>query len=354
MYATAKNAGAPSRDPPRRFPFRLSRRPNERVRLLGQLMDMVKPEEVLHFVAQKVVRGEKAIVANHNAHSLYLVSRQPEMAAFYARADLVEVDSLPLLAWARLTGRGRTFHRCTYLDWRDDFWDIVSMARFRVFFLGGAPGVAEAATAKIHERWPSAQIAHHHGYFDSDPNSESAKEVVARIRAYEPDIVLVGMGMPRQELWIHQNFDALPACVILPVGGAFDYEAGVQVPAPRWLGKIGLEWLFRLAVNPRRLFRRYCVEPWLLAHLLVEDAICTTAERLRPRFQERRSPLPASAGSPRRRAVDRRGEDLTQAVLRSPASSIAVRLAGEPAALDGAIGLAADSPRRDVAQSSPS
>ena len=70
--------------------------------------------------------------------------------------------------------------------------------------------------------------------------------------------------MPRQELWIVQNLAALPDAVILPVGAAFDYEAGAQKAAPRWMGPLGLEWLFRLAADPRRLFVRYCVEPWFL------------------------------------------------------------------------------------------
>ncbi|HEY0053078.1 MAG TPA: WecB/TagA/CpsF family glycosyltransferase, partial [Caulobacteraceae bacterium] len=82
--------------------------------------------------------------------------------------------------------------------------------------------------------------------------------------AFRPDVLMVGMGMPRQELWILDHFEALPDCVILPVGAAFDYEAGVQAAAPRWMGRLGLEWLFRLAHDPKRLFVRYCVEPWTL------------------------------------------------------------------------------------------
>jgi N-acetylglucosaminyldiphosphoundecaprenol N-acetyl-beta-D-mannosaminyltransferase len=89
--------------------------------------------------------------------------------------------------------------------------------------------------------------------------------VVEAINAYRPDIVLVGMGMPRQEIWVLENQAKLGPCVTFTVGGAFDYEAGVQRPSPRWMGQVGMEWLFRLMVDPQRLFTRYCVEPW---HLL--------------------------------------------------------------------------------------
>jgi len=84
------------------------------------------------------------------------------------------------------------------------------------------------------------------------------------VREFKPNVLFVGMGMPRQELWIADNVEALPQAVILPVGAAFDYEAGVQKAAPRWMGRLGVEWLFRLFADPKRLFARYCVEPWFL------------------------------------------------------------------------------------------
>ena len=79
------------------------------------------------------------------------------------------------------------------------------------------------------------------------------------------------MGMPIQEAWLHRRYDQLDAAAVLPVGAAFDYEAGVQRPAPRLLGALGLEWLFRLLLDPRRLFHRYLVEPWSLVGPAMED-----------------------------------------------------------------------------------
>jgi len=249
-----------------RAPHRLARRPEERVRLLGAVMDLVKPAEVFHFASGKIRAGQKAIVANHNLHSLYLLRRDAEIRAFYDRADLVEVDSAPLILWARLVGQpGRRFHRCTYLDWRDEFWAWVARDGLKVYFVGGAPGVAERAIEAIHADWPGVAIGAHHGYFDL--GDSSAVEAVA---AFAPDILLVGMGMPRQEVWLQRHYDALPACVMFPVGGAFDYEAGVQRPSPRWIGQIGAEWLFRLVTN-RRLAARYLIEPWWLVGPALRD-----------------------------------------------------------------------------------
>ena len=222
-------------------------------------MDLVRPEEVMHFVAARIANRTRTVVANHNLHSLHLIRRSAAMQALYARADLIEVDSAPLLAWARIVhGRGRAFHRCTYLDWREAFWSRAQAHGWRVYCLGGAPGVAEAARAALLARWPRLTLDGRHGYLQGDA------QALAAIAAFAPDVLLVGMGMPLQEAFLERNFDVLPPCVMLPVGAAFDYEAGVQAPAPRWLGRLGLEWLFRLVRDPRRLFRRYCVEPWSL------------------------------------------------------------------------------------------
>jgi N-acetylglucosaminyldiphosphoundecaprenol N-acetyl-beta-D-mannosaminyltransferase len=261
-----------------RLPFRLNRRPEERFRMLGGTMDLVKSAEVFHFVTGKIKAGEKAIIANHNLHSLYLIQKDREIREFFSRADLVEVDSMPLIFWARLNGRAsRRFHRATYLDWRDEFWDRVVEQGWRVFFLGSEPGVAETARERILARWPAVQLATHHGYFDMTPGSAENDAIVDRINAFGADIVLVGMGMPRQEIWILRNLQRLRACVAFTVGGAFDYEAGVQRPAPRWLGQYGVEWLYRLVTDPRRKFHRYCIEPFFLLGPALRDLAASFA-----------------------------------------------------------------------------
>lgn len=295
---------APSR------PFRQSRRAEERVRIMGAEMDLVRPEEALHFTARKIAAGEKAIIANHNLHSLYLMRRDPELAAFYKISDLIEVDSIPLLMWARLARRGsRRFHRCTYLDWRDLFWSLASERGWRIYYLGAAPGVADTAALKLRSEWPGMTLATRDGYFDMAEDSAESIAIREEINAFAPDVVLVGMGMPRQEAWVLRNHAAIKPCAIFTVGAAFDYEAGVQKAAPRWMGRIGIEWLFRLVADPVRLFRRYCVEPWSLVPAAINELHSgvtrkTTADRRR---SDRRGPRPKDPTNPGRRASDLRG-----------------------------------------------
>ena len=241
-----------------------------RLRLLGAEVDVVTPEEVLAFTAQCAGVRRKAVVANHNAHSLYLVGRDEGMRALYRRADLIEIDSVPLIAWGRFLGADVSRrHRATYLDWRDAFWRRAGAEGWRVFHLGGAPGVGEQARVAIQARYPNVEIGVRHGFFD--PEGPENDRIVEEIAAFDPHVLLVGMGMPRQEAWIEANFDRLPGSVIFPIGAAFDFEAGRSKTPPRWTGRMGLEWLHRFAHEPKRLFSRYFVEPWSLLGYAASD-----------------------------------------------------------------------------------
>ncbi len=243
-----------------------------RIRLLGGEVDLITPHEVMNRIEDWVVARRSAVIANHNAHSLYLIRRSPQIRAFFDEADLIEVDSTPMIAWGRLLGLPiGPQHRSTYLDWRDDFWRRACAHRWRVFYLGGAPGVAARACDLLCKRWPGLKLAGRDGYFDMNPTGPENRAVVDQIVDFAPNIVLVGMGMPRQELWILQNRMRLPPVVLLSVGAAFDYEAGAQVAAPRWMGRMGVEWLFRLVSQPRRLGYRYLVEPWRLLPAAYSD-----------------------------------------------------------------------------------
>jgi N-acetylglucosaminyldiphosphoundecaprenol N-acetyl-beta-D-mannosaminyltransferase len=238
--------------------------PPRRIRLLGGEVDVMTTDQLLDFIGARVAARGPALIANHNLHSLHLWRRTPAMAALYARADRVEIDSTPLIAWGRLMGQdvGRA-HRLTYLDWREAFWRRAAADGWRVFHLGCAPGVGEKAVAAITERHPGLTLSTRNGFFDvTGPENDA---VLAAIRNHQPDILLVGMGMPRQETWIETNRDRLPPCVIMPIGGALAYEAGAVATPPRWTGRLGVEWLWRFATEPKRLFHRYFVEPWALA-----------------------------------------------------------------------------------------
>ena len=231
---------------------------------------MITPAYVMDFVDRKVSAKERAIVANHNLHSLYLFQKRPDMRAFYDKADLIEIDSTPMIAWAKLMGHPVSrAHRCTYLDFREDFWALAQAKKWRVYHVGGEAAHNDASKAAILARYPKAHLDLHTGFFDMNGADNDA--LLADLKAKRPDVLLVGMGMPRQETWILANLERLPDCVILPVGAAFEYEAGVMYTPPRWTGQLGIEWLVRFFHEPKRLFERYFIEPWWLIPQALRD-----------------------------------------------------------------------------------
>ena len=216
-----------------------------------------------------IERRGRALVLHANAHGLNLAWEQPWLRDFLNSAALVFCDGAGVMLGARLLGR-RIPERITYADW---MWQLAATAEQRgwsLFLLGAAPGVAERAAARLCERHPGLQIAGvRHGYFDPAPESPDNQALLATINAAAPDILLVGMGMPRQETWLRENWPHLDARIGLSAGAVFDYVSGSLKRSPAWLNRIGLEWLGRLAIEPRRLWRRYVLgNPRFLARVL--------------------------------------------------------------------------------------
>jgi N-acetylglucosaminyldiphosphoundecaprenol N-acetyl-beta-D-mannosaminyltransferase len=239
-----------------------------RLSLLGIDVNPLTIPQLMSCIDTVIERNECRIIAHHNLHSVYLYQRDIKMRMFYKRADIVHIDGMPLVYWARLLGYPVSREqRVTYVDWVHPLLALAAYEGWRVFYLGGKPGVAARAAERLRCQYPSLIIGTHHGYFRSDENDT----VLATIADFRPHILMVGMGMPRQEHWILDNLDRIRTNAILTAGACFDYIAGeIQTP-PRWMGRIGLEWLYRLISEPRRLGRRYLVEPWSLLPLMIKD-----------------------------------------------------------------------------------
>ena len=238
--------------------------------LLGLPVDALTMEQLTELVAEAVGDGRGCLLPNLNLHAIYLASKDPRLVTFFRSADFVHADGMSIVLLGRLFGLPLTRdHRVTYVDWIPVLLETAAAQGWRVFYLGSKPGVAAAAARRFRELHPGLRLSVRDGYFNR--HTQSA-EVIGEIRKSCCDVLLVGMGMPRQELWIQHHREALGGLVVLPAGAAFDYFAGALPSPPRWAGRLGLEWLFRLLAEPRRLGSRYLVEPWhilglVLAHL---------------------------------------------------------------------------------------
>ncbi len=243
------------------------------VAFLGLTLQPKSMPEMNELVEQGIRERQKWIIANHNLHSVYLFHRHARLREFYSQAHWTYLDGMPLVALGRLYGyplqRGQ---RVTNADWTGPLMELAAGRGWRVFNLGSLKHVAEEAARKLRELYPALQLEVSDGYFDARRDSAENEALVQRINAYRPDLLMVGMGMPRQEFWTQENFARLDARVILSSNGAaFDYLAGAVPTPPRWSGRIGLEWLFRLVNEPRRLFSRYLMEPWYILLVLLLD-----------------------------------------------------------------------------------
>lgn len=216
------------------------------------------------------------LVGNHNLHSLALLRRRPAMTGFYRRCDAVFIDGMPLVPLGIAQGhRLRRRHRHTVLDWLPDLARGCHDHGLRWMHIGSPPGVAERGMHGLAAACGLSALPEHaviDGYFDADPERRDSQSVLERIGAFAPHVLTVGMGMPRQELWLMAAIDRMPTVgVVVTIGAALEYYAGVQAAPPRWVGQIGLEWLYRLATSPRRLAGRYLIEPWVLLPTLLGE-----------------------------------------------------------------------------------
>ncbi len=241
--------------------------PAEKVDVLGVGVDPLTVGELHQEIARFVENGDHALVLHANVHALNLAYRDPSLRALFNRAPIVFCDGSGVRLGAKILGR-RIPERITYADW---MWRLAAFAEergFSFFFLGARPDVAEKAAGRLRERFPGLRIAGvHHGYFDRGGAENEA--VVAKINAVRPDILLVAFGMPLQELWLAQNWEKIGANVALTGGAVFDYVSGELSRGPRLLVDNNLEFLARLIVEPRRLWRRYVLgNPLFLLRVL--------------------------------------------------------------------------------------
>jgi N-acetylglucosaminyldiphosphoundecaprenol N-acetyl-beta-D-mannosaminyltransferase len=225
---------------------------------MGTRVDLFTMEELTEQVAAFIGLGKNMIVASHNLHSLYLWHREEVMRQFYDKASLTYIDGMSLVFLGRLLRQPtKRRHRITLLDWLLPLLKRASSEGWRVMFLGSREGVGERAVEKLKEKLPSLEMKTLPGYFDQRAASKENLYVLETIKAYGPQLLLVGMGMPRQERWIAENLDNLPPCVVINAGAILDYLAGEIPTPPRWVGRVGFEWLYRLLSEPRRLWKRY-------------------------------------------------------------------------------------------------
>jgi N-acetylglucosaminyldiphosphoundecaprenol N-acetyl-beta-D-mannosaminyltransferase len=191
-------------------------------------------------------------------HGVMESQRDDELRRIHQEAGLVTPDGMPLVWLARLDGR-RNVERVYGPDLMLASCQQSLATGARHYFFGGAPGIADELASRLSKRFPGLAVAGTHCPPFRPLTAEEDARLVDDINRADPDIVWVGLSTPKQERWMASHVGRLRAPVLAGVGAAFDFHAGVKRQAPRWMQRSGLEWLFRLASEPRRLWRRYLV-----------------------------------------------------------------------------------------------
>jgi len=227
----------------------------EKIDILGVNVEPLTRQDAIIRIEDLIVADAPRSVCIVNAHTLNISWKNEDYRRILDGADLVLNDGSGVSWAARMQDR-KFLDNMVGTDFVPALCDHLQEKGRSIFLLGAAPGVAESAASILKARYPGLMIAgSHHGYFTKLEEGE----VLDIIRKSDPDVLLVALGNPKQEIWIHENMAKLGVPVSIGVGALFDYLSGRVRRAPRWMLDRGIEWVFRLIVEPKRLWRRYIV-----------------------------------------------------------------------------------------------
>lgn len=232
--------------------------PFKTIDILGVPVSPVTRAELLEYVIKSTNNensNRSTIIQYANIHTINEAQKSLDLMRTFQECDLVYCDGAGVKLGAKLLGQTIP-ERITGADWIYDLAAIVEKKNITLFFLAGNEGVADSAVRTLKAKLPNLKIAGtHHGYI----TSSNEIEVIKQINNSKADILLVGMGTPMQELWINKVSSDISVPVIWSVGAVFDFVSGNVSRAPRWMCDNGLEWLYRLLIEPKRMWKRYIV-----------------------------------------------------------------------------------------------
>lgn len=226
------------------------------IKFLGLRFHKMPQRQAIRTLFELTQTGKTYRVYFANAHSIEVASRDKAFFSALKRSNLLMADGSGVLLGSRLAGRSLT-HNLNGTDLIPALCEAANPQRhLSLYFLGAKPGVAQKAAANLAHRFPGICIAGvHHGYF----SKAETPQVLESIREAKPDLLLVAMGTPTQEIWIDNYAHQLPGVVCIAVGGLFDFMAGQVRRAPKLFNTLGIEWIWRLVMEPSRLWKRYTI-----------------------------------------------------------------------------------------------
>ena len=244
---------------------------HQKVNILGVQISSITNDDLLAAFTQHILSKEKKQVCITPVNSVLAAVKSEQVKTIYNNADYVLCDGMPL-KWASSFLNTPVKERITGLDLLPNLVELCSNNDFSIFLLGASPGVGDKLKDIILNQYPQAKIVGVYvppfmTTFTADENNN----MISAVNTASPDVLLVSLTAPKQDIWIANNKDALNATLLVGIGGAFEVMAGLAKRAPKWVQKAGLEWLYRFIQEPKRLFRRYFIEAPLFIPLIIKQ-----------------------------------------------------------------------------------
>jgi N-acetylglucosaminyldiphosphoundecaprenol N-acetyl-beta-D-mannosaminyltransferase len=233
-----------------------SRWNGERVNILGVGVSAMGMTDAVNTIDRWVREKTPNFVCVTGVHGVMESQRDLHLRAIHNRAGMVTADGMPLVWMGRRLGHSH-MQRVYGPDLMRAIIALSPTLGYRHFFFGGAPGVADRLATALMAAHPGLNVVGTHCPPFRPLSRDEDAAIVSELNAAKPDIIWVGLSTPKQEYWMASNVGRLNASALIGVGAAFDFLAGTKKQAPPWMQRNGLEWLFRLASEPRRLWRRY-------------------------------------------------------------------------------------------------
>jgi N-acetylglucosaminyldiphosphoundecaprenol N-acetyl-beta-D-mannosaminyltransferase len=243
-----------------------------RVNILGVGVSAINMAQALNAIEGWIAQRQPHYVCVTGVHGIVESQGDSSLRRVHNAAGLVTPDGVPLVWLARLRGLNHV-ERVYGPELMLALCDRSTSKGYRHFLYGGAEGVPERLANSLQRRYPELQIVGSYSPPFRPLTDEEDEQIVQAINEANPDVVWIGLSTPKQERWMAAHVDRLTAPVLVGVGAAFDFHAGLKRQAPRWMQRSGLEWLFRLVNEPRRLWRRYLINNPLFTFLVLQQAL---------------------------------------------------------------------------------
>lgn len=247
----------------------------EKIKILGVNVDMVDRQSAKDICIKKIENNEKIFVVTPNSEIIYNSTKEDKLFDIINSADLVVPDGIGLVIASKILKKPLK-ERVTGVDMTMALIEYANENNKTIFFLGGKKGTADMAKEKLEEKYKNIKIVGTaHGYYkgihNGHENDKEEQEVIEKINAYSPDMLFVALGSPAQEYFIAKYKDKINAKLFIGVGGTLDVISGNVKRAPEFYQKHGLEWLYRIIQEPKRMGRAMALPKFAINVLIKRD-----------------------------------------------------------------------------------